>query len=203
MSVCAQSCLTLCHPMGCSLPGSSDSVIFQARILEWIAFSFSKGSSQPRDWTCVSCIGKQILYHCATRVKKYQSFSHFCLRPRGLQPARLLYPQGSPGKSAGGGCHSLLQGFLLPQGSNSGLLLCRQILYQLSPQGSLLPGQVSSNPLKARLEQKGRGRENSLSLTEFRHWSSPAFWLGFVPRELLFQVFELLPWTAPLTFPAL
>ena len=49
MSVCAQSCLTLCHPMGCSLPGSSDSVIFQARILEWIAFSFSKGSSQPRD----------------------------------------------------------------------------------------------------------------------------------------------------------
>ena len=43
--------------------------IFQARILEWVAISSSRGSSQPRDWTCVSCvscIGRQILYHCAT-----------------------------------------------------------------------------------------------------------------------------------------
>ena len=44
-----QSCLTLCHPMDCSLPGSSTHGIFQARILEWVAISFSRGSSQPRD----------------------------------------------------------------------------------------------------------------------------------------------------------
>ena len=40
--------------------------IFQARILEWVAISFSRDSSWPRDQTCVSCIGKQIPYHCAT-----------------------------------------------------------------------------------------------------------------------------------------
>ena len=44
----AQSCLTLCDPMDCSLPGSSVHGIFQAIVLEWIAISFSKWSSQPR-----------------------------------------------------------------------------------------------------------------------------------------------------------
>ena len=52
----AQSCLTLCDPMDCSPPGSSVQGIFQARILEWVAFPFSRGSSQPRDQTQVSCI---------------------------------------------------------------------------------------------------------------------------------------------------
>ena len=42
--------------MDCGLPGSSVHGIFQARVLEWIAISFSRGSSQPRDWTRVSCI---------------------------------------------------------------------------------------------------------------------------------------------------
>ena len=43
-----QSCLTLCDPMDCSPPGSSVPGIFQARILEWVAIAFSKGSSPPR-----------------------------------------------------------------------------------------------------------------------------------------------------------
>ena len=51
-----QSCPTLCDPMYCSPPGSSVYGIFQARILEWVAISFSRGSSQPRNWTQVSCI---------------------------------------------------------------------------------------------------------------------------------------------------
>jgi len=51
-----QSCLTLCDPMDCSLPGSSVHGIFQAIVLEWIAISFSSGSSQPRAWTLVSHI---------------------------------------------------------------------------------------------------------------------------------------------------
>ena len=50
------SCLTLCNPMDCSLPGSSVRGILQARILEWVAMPFSRGSSQPRDWTQASCI---------------------------------------------------------------------------------------------------------------------------------------------------
>ena len=52
----AQSCLTLCNPMDCSPPGSSVHGILQARILEWVAISFSRGSSQPRDRTQVSHI---------------------------------------------------------------------------------------------------------------------------------------------------
>ena len=52
----AQLCLTLCDPMNCSLPGSSVHGILQARILKWLAIPFSKGSSQPRDQTQVSCI---------------------------------------------------------------------------------------------------------------------------------------------------
>ena len=51
-----QLCLTLCDPIGSSLPGSSLHGILQARILEWVAISFSRGSSQPRDQTQVSCI---------------------------------------------------------------------------------------------------------------------------------------------------
>ena len=50
------SCLTLCDPMDYSLPGFSLLGIFQARILEWVAISFSKGFSWPRDGSRVSCI---------------------------------------------------------------------------------------------------------------------------------------------------
>ena len=49
--VLVTQCLTLCDSMDCSSPVSSVHGIFQARILEWVAFSFSRGSSQPRDGT--------------------------------------------------------------------------------------------------------------------------------------------------------
>ena len=55
-----QSYSTLCDPMDCSPPGSSVQGILQARILEWVAISFSRGSSQPRDWTQVSCIAGRL-----------------------------------------------------------------------------------------------------------------------------------------------
>ena len=45
----AKLCPILCYPMDCSLPGSSVHKIFQARILEWVAISFFRGYSQPRD----------------------------------------------------------------------------------------------------------------------------------------------------------
>ena len=64
-----QSCPTLFDPMDCSPPGSSVHGISQARILEGVAISSSRGSSQPRDQTCiscVSCIGRQVLYHRGT-----------------------------------------------------------------------------------------------------------------------------------------
>ena len=55
-SEAAQSCPNLCDPMDCSLSGSSVHGIFQARVLEWIANSFSRGSSRPRNQTRVSLI---------------------------------------------------------------------------------------------------------------------------------------------------
>ena len=51
-----QSCQTLCDPTDYSSPDSSVHGILQARILEWVAVSFSRESSQPRDWILVSCI---------------------------------------------------------------------------------------------------------------------------------------------------
>ena len=53
--------------MDCSWPGSSVHGISWARFLKWIAISFSRGSSQFKDQTPISCIGRQVLYHWATR----------------------------------------------------------------------------------------------------------------------------------------
>ena len=66
----AQSCPALCDPMNCSPPGSSvHGVVFQTRILERVAISYSRGSSRHRDRTSVSgvsCLGRWILNHCTT-----------------------------------------------------------------------------------------------------------------------------------------
>ena len=118
-----QSCPTLCNPMDCSPPGSSVHEIFQARILEWVAISFSRESSQPRDQTWVSCTaGKfftnMFLLQLATVIIFYFlsgywlwklinmfydcdccSILKLCptLRPQGLQDTRLPCPSPSPG----------------------------------------------------------------------------------------------------------
>ena len=61
-----QSCLTLCNPRDCSLPGSSVHGNLQARLLEGVAMPSSRGYSRPKDWTYIfyiSCIGRWVLYH--------------------------------------------------------------------------------------------------------------------------------------------
>ena len=63
----AHSRPTLCDPMDYNLLGFSIHGILQARILDWIAISFSRGSSWPRDRIRVSCIGRWILHHWTTR----------------------------------------------------------------------------------------------------------------------------------------
>ena len=103
----AQSRLTLYNLMDCSLPSSSVHGILQAKILEWVAIPFSGGSSQARDRTHVSCIVDSL-------------------------PSK---PPGKP-KNTGVGSLSLLQWIFPTQELNWGLLHCRQILYQLSYQGS-------------------------------------------------------------------
>ena len=86
MCVCVpQSSPILCYPMDCTPPGSSVHGILQARILEWVAISFSTRSSQTRDWTSVFCIGWQILYHLSHQGSPRETFvmlwaeqEHFC-----------------------------------------------------------------------------------------------------------------------------
>ena len=63
----AKSCLTLGDPMDYISPGSSDHGLSQGRTLQWVAISFSRGYSRPREWTHVSWIGRWILYYWTTR----------------------------------------------------------------------------------------------------------------------------------------
>ena len=115
-----QSCLTLCDPTDCSPPGSSVHGILQARILEWVAISFSRGSSRPRDQTQVSYIAGG-LFTDSPQGSSFQIFKHsecFLLShfsrvqlcgPHRQQPTRLPTPWDSPGKNTGVGCYFLLQ----------------------------------------------------------------------------------------------
>ena len=72
-----QSCLTLCDPKDCNPTGSSVHVILQARILEWVAMPFSRGSSQPRDQTQVYCIAGIFFIKCV-HAKSLESFLTLC-----------------------------------------------------------------------------------------------------------------------------
>ena len=78
--LCALLCPTLCCPMDCRPPGSSVHGIFQVRLLEWNAISYSRGSSQSRDWTHfsgVSYSSRRILYHWATWETETRCTYHF------------------------------------------------------------------------------------------------------------------------------
>ena len=79
----AQSCLTLCDPMDCSLPGSSVHGIFQARVLEWAAISFLRGPSRPMDQTQVFRIVGRRFTVWATR----EAIKHY---GRSLETTKLL-----------------------------------------------------------------------------------------------------------------
>ena len=80
----AQSCLTLYDPMNCSLPGFSVHGVFQARVLEWVAISFSRGSSWPRGRTQLSCIAGR---HFTLWTYRHQNHLEDLLNHRLLDPA--------------------------------------------------------------------------------------------------------------------
>ena len=77
LSEVAQSCPTLCDPIDGSLPGSSVHGIFQARVLEWVAISFSRESSRPRDRTQVSHIVRRCFTVWATREVEVSTCIYF------------------------------------------------------------------------------------------------------------------------------
>ena len=102
---------------------------------------FRGGKWQNKTAFCCYLCRQAHLYTVALNIKvKSESVGRSVLfdsmQPHELQPARLLCPWNSPGKSTGVGSHSLLQGIFPIQGSNPGLLHCRQILYHLNHQGS-------------------------------------------------------------------
>ena len=90
---------------------------------DFITFVFNLSVSFISGWSTVS-------------VSVSRSVVPDSLRPHGLQSTRLLCPWDFPDKDTGVGCHFLLQGIFPTQGSNPGLLHCRQILYRLSYKGS-------------------------------------------------------------------
>ena len=107
--------------MDCSPLGSSVHGISQARILEWIAISFYRGSSRPRGQTHISCDAGRFftteppgnpswtLAAAAAAAKSLQSYPTLFDPIDGRQPIRLPRPWDSPGKNTGVGCHFLLQ----------------------------------------------------------------------------------------------
>ena len=89
----AQSCQTLCDPMDYSLRGSSIHGIFQARVLDWVTISFSRGSSWPRDQTQVSrIVGKMLYYLRKPGQPKVEVLSCSVILTNSLRPHRLLPP---------------------------------------------------------------------------------------------------------------
>ena len=87
----AKLCLTLCDPMDCSPLGSSVCGILQARILEWVAISFSSGSSPPRDGTGVFCLRRQICTLSLHRSYQGAILDRVCLYDECLSPATLVF----------------------------------------------------------------------------------------------------------------
>ena len=118
----AQSCQTLCNPIDCSLPGSSVHGIFQATVLEWIAISFSRGSSQLRAQTRVSHIVDR-------RLVMPNSF----VTPVCQDPLSMAFP----GKNIGVSCYFIFQRIFPIQGSIPHLLHWQIDSLPLSHQGSL------------------------------------------------------------------
>ena len=88
----SQSCPTLCNPIDCSLPGSSVHGISQARILEWAAISFSRGSFLPRDWIHISCISGGFFTNWATREACSSSWLSQMIRKVGLETLWTFWP---------------------------------------------------------------------------------------------------------------
>ena len=94
----AQSCPTLWDPMDCSLPGSSVHGIFQARVLEWVAVTFSRGSSQPRDQTRVSRIAGRRFTLWSTREAPYKDMTPLLAFHAAYSVPLTHLPSDPPGK---------------------------------------------------------------------------------------------------------
>ena len=107
-----------------------------SRVLEWVAIPFSKGSLWPKDQTWVSCIARKFFTPEPPGKARRQDWSEsHSVTSDSLWLHGLYSPWNSPGQNTGVGSHSLLWNIFLTQGSNPGLLHCKQILLTAEPQG--------------------------------------------------------------------
>ena len=101
----------LCDPMDCSLPGSSVRGILQARILEWVAISSSRGSSQPRDQICIPALEDRFFITSATW--EAPSTEQRPQRQPPLEPLRSSSAASQPPANHWGACSSHYRGLQL------------------------------------------------------------------------------------------
>ena len=130
--------------MDCSLPGFSVHGISQARILQWVAISISRGSSQPSSRTRVSCISRRILYHWAIRVAHHLEHSLQSLLEWTLLSLCCKYRNGSRSQKLASSPRWMMESLDL-KAELPGSALCS------FPPTSLLPSAVLAKAL-------GRGR---------------------------------------------
>ena len=98
--VCAyihvQLCLTLCDPMDCSPPGPSVYAVLQVRLMKWVAVSYSRESSQPRDQTHVSWIGRWVFFTSESPVAEpwvgWIPYIFWILIPYGIYGLQIFFP---------------------------------------------------------------------------------------------------------------
>ena len=132
-------CLTLYDPIGCSLPDSSVSGILQARILEWVpslqGILLTQGSNS--HLLCLPALADGF-FRAPPGKPSPGDLPNPGIEPRSPELQADSLPSEPSGKpmNTGVGSLSILQGIFPFQESNQGLLHCRQILYQLSYQGS-------------------------------------------------------------------
>ena len=149
----SSQCTSPKHPVSCIEPGLAIHFIYNIihvsvydlgwfgmiweNGIETCIISYMKQVASPGSMHDTGCLGL-VHWNCFSNksMKWSRSVVSDSLRPRGLQPARLLCPWDFPGKNTGGGCF-LLQRIFPTQGSNLGLLHCTQFLYQLSHQRTL------------------------------------------------------------------
>ena len=156
--------------MDCCPPGSSVHGISQARILEQVAISFSRESSQPRGWTCISCIGKRSLYL-------------YLGSPR-CSLAGILWLESSQGCCQDVGSSEGLTG-----GSSSGLPMWDSVPCCLMPRGFLQFLVIENVRVRCKMDSAGRG-EDSVG----ENWKCcpgprppmlcPSYWLDFMSEGL-------------------
>ena len=157
-----QLCPTLCHPMDCSLPGSSVYRIFQARILEWVSISFSRRSSWSMDWTWVSCIVGRCFTVWATRealnrshCNEMQLGSRLCSNEDPVQlymwraQEHWAKKQNAPDSSQLCSVSAWVQPFLKPDWSE--VQVAQSCLTLCNPMDCSLPGSSVHGILQARI----------------------------------------------------